>query len=736
MSSKRKRKTPKSNKRNCKCIIHDQICDDEEPERVYTIASRDCDRVSLEVLYSLNVLSNRAQYVCNKCLEHGAKKQTSVISGDSSSSGSDDDSPMDIVEPPVVTSDAQDENDDTEILDLIESVIIKLSTVQVTQQVNDKLNGLLFTIGNKIIKPALVNVDHLRKQYLSTANLKQLNSLTFLNDCNQMLVNFVSSITGRSIERMEDEQLYRFASCIESIYHLKNSNLILPHSFLSNLIMTTTSGSKTVTEVNAKTSPGASDTTYRKWIASQGQEELKSPAGNLDVYIDNIGKYKVPSFRVQTDNNRTPTVITAILNIPLKSTLELMNIQYKSELQPSAWRPNESEKKLQDKMEMLLSKAEQDFRVYRAKYLDEIINYMYSSQDMNMLIDDELKKLSESQYTRKCDACGTLHLPRKQKCQCGGRVSSITQNTTTKVKCTQEFPKYIHIGEILNYNPAATSVNEPSMFNPNSKESLKNILQHLKKILIDNGDGRKWVFVGADGPPYTILRRIIDDEPTVYDWVILVSGKGHLNMNQLKTFFKVLDHVCGDVLGNDVLQFNTPKSYKYFIDCKDNHKTWQALEIFLHGSVMEIIQLYASKLPAGVTPGVMGFLDWQSSTGLSPTLQFMTQFTLNFALAIYVQRIGDRNNDEKCSDAGRYKFNDMFYAFNHPIYREVEYNELRQRISFPSEIVQLRTENITYSNVGGVTRNNHEGGDFKLENQIKRIKSLAPKGRISEDIWN
>ena len=272
------------------------------------------------------------------------------------------------------------------------------------------------------------------------------------------------------------------------------------------------------------------------------------------------------------------------------------------------------------------------------------------------------------------------------------------------------------------------------MFNPNSKENLKAILQHLKTILIDNGDGRQWVFVGADGPPYTILRRIVMEEPAVYDWVILVSGKGHLNMNQLKTFFKVLDHVCGDILGNDVLQFNTPKSYKYFIDCKDNHKAWQAFEIFLHGTTMELIHMYASQLPEGAKPGVMGFLDWQSTVS-SPTLKFITQFTLNIALGIYVQRIGDRNNDEKCSDAGRYKFNDMFYAFNHPIYREVEYNELRQRILLPSRIVQLRRDNVTYSNVGGLTKNNHEGGDFKLENQIKRIKSLAPKRQISEEVW-
>ena len=60
-------------------------------------------------------------------------------------------------------------------------------------------------------------------------------------------------------------------------------------------------------------------------------------------------------------------------------------------------------------------------------------------------------------------------------------------------------------------------------------------------------------------------------------------------MNQLKTFFKVLDKVCGETLGKEVLNFNTPKSYAYFIDCKDTHKAWQSLEIFLHGTTMELL---------------------------------------------------------------------------------------------------------------------------------------------------
>ena len=47
-----------------------------------------------------------------------------------------------------------------------------------------------------------------------------------------------------------------------------------------------------------------------------------------------------------------------------------------------------------------------------------------------------------------------------------------------------------------------------------------------------------------------------------------------------------------------------------------------------------------------ICPTTMGFLQWQA-TIQQPTLKFMAQLTLNFALAIYVQRVEDRNNDEQ-----------------------------------------------------------------------------------------
>ena len=92
-------------------------------------------------------------------------------------------------------------------------------------------------------------------------------------------------------------------------------------------------------------------------------------------------------------------------------------------------------------------------------------------------------------------------------------------------------------------------------------------------------------------------------------------------------------------------------------------------------------------------------------------------------------------NDEACSDAGRYKFLNMFYAFNHPIYREVEYNELKLKALSPPQIAAIRRANCTFSNVGSTVHFNHEGGDFKLENKIKQTKALAPKGKKSEEMW-
>ena len=231
------------------------------------------------------------------------------------------------------------------------------------------------------------------------------------------------------------------------------------------------------------------------------------------------------------------------------------------------------------------------------------------------------------------------------------------------------------------------------LLNPNSYKNIVRIISLLKANL-EIGRSHQWTVVGCDGPPYCLASCIIERDPTNYDWISLISGLGHLNVNQLKTFFKIVDKIFLEALGKEVLNFESPKAYDYFINCKDNHKTWQTFEILLHGTTKELIQLYFDRTASN--PSVLGFLDWITNTE-NATLKAVSQLILGYGLSIYILRISDRNNDICTSDTGRYKFFDLFYAFKHPIYREVEYRDLCNKVIHPNEVYNLLSENITFS---------------------------------------
>ena len=78
-----------------------------------------------------------------------------------------------------------------------------------------------------------------------------------------------------------------------------------------------------------------------------------------------------------------------------------------------------------------------------------------------------------------------------------------------------------------------------------------------------------------------------------------------------------------------------------------------------------------------------------------------------------ISKLGDRHNDYELSAAGRYKFMELFYGFNHPIYQEIEFRDLRQQILMPEEVLEQRNQNITYSTSRKAGKN--QGGDFVLE---------------------
>ena len=78
---------------------------------------------------------------------------------------------------------------------------------------------------------------------------------------------------------------------------------------------------------------------------------------------------------------------------------------------------------------------------------------------------------------------------------------------------------------------------------------------------------------------------------------------------------------------------------------------------------------------------------------------------------------------------------DMFYRFNHPIYREVDYSDCCNKVLYPDVVKELRKQNISFSEIHSTQNTNHQFGDFKLEEQVKSMKRMAPKGSIAAETW-
>lgn len=212
--------------------------------------------------------------------------------------------------------------------------------------------------------------------------------------------------------------------------------------------------------------------------------------------------------------------------------------------------------------------------------------------------------------------------------------------------------KHLDIGQTKQSNNKQNKMGEPVLLNPNSYENIDRILQSLKENL-NIGSERHWTFIGCDGPPYSLASRLIERYPKICDRACMLSGLGHLGMNEVKTFFKILDKILLEPLGKKVLHFESQKAYSYFIECKDTHKSWQSFENVLHGTIIELKKLYLDSQHTEIS--VINFLKWQAGV-TNANLKLLTQLFLNYGLAIYVQRIGDRNNNVKMSNAGRYNF--------------------------------------------------------------------------------
>uniref|UniRef100_A0A7M5WMT3 Uncharacterized protein n=2 Tax=Clytia hemisphaerica TaxID=252671 RepID=A0A7M5WMT3_9CNID len=360
-------------------------------------------------------------------------------------------------------------------------------------------------------------------------NIKYLQTMKPENDIgsyDSFLLALLVGLSKRDISAERKAQVkYQVIMIMETIFSLCNLKWIFPYHFAANVVQSFISGSKIVTVLNGKLTPGGGYTTYLTWLKGFGKLPITCIIGEIITFIDNIGRYIIKNYRVTKDKVGAADVITTTLHILLNTTQSLQtNASYK----PNLWGISLSMQQKQEMMEVFITNTCIIFRRCRYNYLHQMIELF--KQDDDKVVSARVSQLM-STHTRVCtnENCKALYGPRKRKCdKCSSEVKRIEETKEKREQqTTSEGGKYLPLGETQNINTCPMKVGEPILFNPNSYENLELILKQLKENLAI-GRGREWTFVGCDGPPYCLANRLIDRNPKAYDWLAMQPGLGHL----------------------------------------------------------------------------------------------------------------------------------------------------------------------------------------------------------------
>ena len=137
------------------------------------------------------------------------------------------------------------------------------------KKVDESNIGLLpKAIGSKFINSKIYKDGLSLKGYYKDENyLKNINTKNYLEERDQLILEFLSGCCNVDYkEQSNNIMLFTIAVTIEMIYFIHNLNLILPYCFLINLLQSFVSGSKKVSILNGKVTPGTGYTTYKSWL--------------------------------------------------------------------------------------------------------------------------------------------------------------------------------------------------------------------------------------------------------------------------------------------------------------------------------------------------------------------------------------------------------------------------------------------------------------------------------------
>ncbi|KAI8891645.1 hypothetical protein BC833DRAFT_626634 [Globomyces pollinis-pini] len=470
----------------------------------------------------------------------------------------------------------------------------------------------------------LSNIDH----------LLAFNPDKWLRDINKVLLIFLTTFFAPSKRRKEvkrkQSDLILIAS-IENLYKYKNTKYVGTLQFNTNLLVYQKCHSRAVLNIMQLTGAGGCYNFILKWLSNLNTPPQYIPQQwNVCVQLDN--DQVVEKLYTETSNNKQPvSIVTSLMAIKMK---------YNSNLQTNIHKP-------------------------------------ISSINSHINFNNHVESLKSNFKELKTNAFESKNFDKIFKL-----------NKKLNQKLVQTYPSI------------ETLVLDPIPINPNSENNIKTILRHIRNIanvipsdrrLMKVGHVyRNWIFVGADGIPCATILKIQQQEADAYDkdktfikefdWIVLIIGDLHIEMNMMKTFLKTYWEYNLKEFA-EIQGYKSPKQLHYFQSGIDTHKTYQALiEIFFKQSLLDLHKLYHQERHGNTLDST--FVEWGTlkATRCESFKIFWTQIT-EYLLSIYLFKKAVRARDTRTKILARTRFADLFWSSSHPYYSKLELaNTLQQKL--------------------------------------------------------
>ena len=598
-------------------------------------------------------------------------------------------------------------------------------------------------------------------------------------------------------------QTYRTAKTVETIIDHCCVNTVQPLHFLESLVLYCMTRSKIGLKMLSAQTPHASYDTIKRWLGLLStQIRIQRPIGDIVLVIDNNQVLK-KKWAIRIENRCYSSVVTMVVAFEIDKEGHLeeqedLSPSYWRNLDLTSEQITKLKYIDADSNAKHLH-YEQLLFPYLSSRIAKVIGEQSQQGDKWIdLVDEKVEYDRKKENYKICGVCEQENNKTNRKCnRCGESLSQsqtkrsverdeprvLTKNVSeTRLKATVEGgnllklsaekqqrdrPEYAHIKCDNSGDKPNVFVLTPTMVNPNSYDA-------IQQVLLDVGmqseihqycpeSDRQFVLVYCDGVPYNLIWRVCnstmrcsdcdvllhskkdcdkhihDNFNPEFDWVIVVPGGGHIEMNMLKALVDLL----WPVFWKDMVMlfnFTSETALRSARSVSDHHKGWTILSICRNALVDELLvpfirqELHDSSANNSSTLNVspktyFKFLD--SGTIKDPNYLFLVDATFELMDSIFMFRAGIRSGRSDLIWAGRAKFSKVWSGRHHPAYRELNAHDMMQRMLLPDQLGDFLDRTMSL-NMSGAPYTG-EGPDFRLEEVNKGVQSFLPLVPTNED---